>query len=108
MSKGIGPSPHSTLVPARMGWTQLSWESHPLLPPLHSAPRCRAGGGTLLAAAETPGYLGNLDSESGAGGDSQVEVSFDKSSLPKATAIPFSASLRFKPKPVFLYLKIKK
>ena len=37
-----------------------------------------------------------------------MEVSFDKSSLPKATAIPFSASLRFKPKPVFLYLKIKK
>lgn len=80
-------------------------------PLLHSAPRPRAEGGNLLATAETPGYLGNLVSEMGAGGDTaplQMEVSFYKSSLPKATAIPFSASLRFKPKAVFLYLKKKK
>lgn len=38
----------------------------------------------------------------------RVEVSFYKCFLPKATAIPFSASLRFKPKAVFLYLKKKK
>lgn len=78
--------------------------------PLYSQlPDVGQEGGTLLAAAETPGYLGHL--EKGAGGDTaplQVEVSFYKSSLPKATAIPFSASLRFKPKPVFLYLKKKK
>lgn len=81
-------------------------------PLLHSVPRYRAGGGMLLlATAETPGFLGNLVGEKGAGGDMaplRVEVSFYKCFLPKATAIPFSASLRFKPKAVFLYLKKKK
>lgn len=39
-------------------------------PLLHSVPRCRAGGALLLlATAETPGFLGNLVSEKGAGGD---------------------------------------
>lgn len=68
-------------------------------------------GGTLLTTAETPGFLGSQVSEKGAGGDPaplQVEVSFYTCSLAKDTAIPFSASLRFKPKPVFLYLKKKK
>lgn len=53
---------------------------------LDLAPRYRAGGGTLLlATAETPGCLGDLVSEKGAGGDTaplQVVVSFYKSSRP--------------------------
>lgn len=68
--KGICPSPHSILVLARMGWAQLNWGVILYCPLLHSVPRHRAGGGMLLlATAETPGFLGNLVGEKGAGGD---------------------------------------
>ncbi|CAI9168085.1 unnamed protein product [Rangifer tarandus platyrhynchus] len=108
--QGQTPLSPSQSCASENGMDTAEWESHPSLPLLHSAPGCRAGGGTLLAAAETPGCLGDLDSDGGRRGSlhRRVGVSFHKSSLPKATAIPFSASLRFKPKPVFLYLKIKK
>ena len=67
--QGQTPLSPSQSCASENGMDTAEWESHPLLPLLHSAPRCRAGGGTLLAAAETPGCLGDLDSETGAGGD---------------------------------------
>lgn len=96
------------LVPARMGWTQLTGR-HPSLP-FHTRLRTQGRTGTLFSGGcRDPGYLDNRGFvrprrrrfSSTARGGLSLSLEFPA----KATAIPLSASLRFKPKAVFLCLK---
>lgn len=82
----------------------------PVAAPFHTPLPDAGQEGTLLRApAETPALW--VTWSAGRGQETRLHCGWkcpDRSSLPTATAAPFSAPLRFKPKAAFLYLKKKK
>lgn len=105
----MGPFPCPNSCPSKNGMGTAKRGSPVAAPFYTPLPDAGQEGHTPPGSCRDPGYLGNL--VSGRGQETQLHCRWrspDQSSLSKATATPFSASLRFKPKAAFLYLKKKK
>lgn len=94
-----------------MGWAQLNWGSSFAAPFYTQFPFVGQDGGTLLlATAETPGFLGNLVSEKGAGGDSSTASGalFPQMFPAQGHSCPILCFLEIQTKGCFSILKEKK